>query len=108
GGGPCPLPVIKASTAASVGAGEPFGFGISVPASADALDGLSCDLVGIRAIDTVEGTEGLRFTLASASAGGAVSGPVVRWDDVGEYHPGNPPTTLTVDRQVDAGSLSGV
>jgi hypothetical protein len=108
GGVPCPLPVRKKATATAVDAGQPFGFEISVPSSVDALDGLSCDLVGLRAVDTVAGTDGLRFAVTSASAGGAVSGSVVRWDDIGTYHPGDPPTTLTVGGRVDPGSRSGV
>jgi hypothetical protein len=108
GGVTCPLPVRKTSTAATVGAGEPFGFDISVPARPDALDGLSCDLVGIRAEDTVQASNGVRFTLTSASPGGSVSGPTARWDDAGDYHPGDPPRVLNLTGRVDPGSPSGV
>jgi hypothetical protein len=108
GGVPCPLPVRKKATATMVDAGQPFGFEITVPSSVEALDGLSCDLVGLRAVDTVAGTDGLRFTLTSASAGGSVSGDVVRWNALGHYHAGDPPTKLTVAGHVEPGSRSGV
>ena len=109
GGVSCPLPVRKTNAPASVRPGEEFTFNISIPAAADALDGLSCDLVGIRAVDTIGGTPAdLDFTLGSASRGGAIAGPVVTWNDVGDYHPGDPPITLTVRGRVEPNSVSGV
>jgi hypothetical protein len=108
GGVPCPLPVRKMNAPAVVRAGEQFTFHISIPAEADALDGLSCDLVGIRAVDTVGAPGDLRFTLESASQRGVISGSIVTWEDAGDYHPGDPPVALEVDGRVEPGSVSGV
>jgi hypothetical protein len=108
GGVPCPLPVRKMNAPAVVRAGEQFTFHISIPAEADALDGLSCDLVGIRAVDTVGAPGDLRFTLESASQRGVISGSIVTWEDAGDYHPGDLPVALQVDGRVEPGSVSGV
>lgn len=107
GGVGCRLPVHKSDDPAFVDPGGSFAWTISIPSRADALDGMSCDLVDIAAVDTASATTGVRFRITDASAGGVIDGRRVRWSGLGRYHPGDPPIVVTVAGQVDPDSEAG-
>jgi hypothetical protein len=107
GGVPCPLPVSKAGTPALVQPGEPFTWTISIPSSPDDLDGLSCDLVNLRAVDTTRAAPGVRYMLRSASHDGVIEAPRITWGHLGRYRRGDPPILLTVQGQTADDSARG-
>jgi hypothetical protein len=107
GGVACRLPVHKSDSPAIVEPGETFLWTISIPSRADALDGMSCDLVDIVAVDTAWATTGVRFRITEASAGGVIEGRKVTWQALGRYHPGDPPIVITIAGQLDPDSESG-
>jgi hypothetical protein len=103
----CRLPVRKTVDRDPAGPGDEFRWTISIPSSAGALAGTACELTSIRAVDTARPGPGVRFRLLAASAGGQIDGPTVRWDRLPDYHPGDPPITLTIDGLVDLASARG-
>ncbi|MGH9023706.1 MAG: hypothetical protein ACRDV9_11520, partial [Acidimicrobiia bacterium] len=111
GGIRCPIPVRKVASADPVLAGETFDWTITVPSAANALDGLACDLVGISAVDTAGSEDaGVKFKILSASNGGVVSadGKKVNFSGLGNYKPGSPPLTLTVQGRIEPDSTGGL
>jgi hypothetical protein len=108
GGVGCRIPVRKDGAPTFVEPGGGFTWTISVPSAADAFDGLSCDLVGVSAVDTARATPGVVFTILSASNGGAIDGSTVSWGNLGRYHPGDPPIVLTIVGRVEPNSARGV
>jgi hypothetical protein len=108
GGVGCGIPIRKEGAPTFVNPGDTFTWTISIPSAADAFDGLSCDLVGVSAVDTARGTSGVVFTIQSASNGGVITGHTVRWADLGRYRPGGPAIVLTVDGRVEPDSARGV
>jgi len=107
GGVTCRLPVHKSDDPTFVVAGGTFTWTISIPSRADALDGMSCDLVDIAAVDTATATTGVRFRITAASAGGVIDGRRVTWPGLGRYHPGDPPIVVTVGGRVEPDSEAG-
>jgi hypothetical protein len=108
GGVGCRIPVRKDGAPTLVEPGDGFTWTISIPSAADAFDGLSCDLVGVNAVDTARGTPGTFFTILSASSGGVIDGHTVSWGNLGRYHPGDPPIVLTIVGRVEPESARGV
>lgn len=107
GGVRCPVPVSKVVDKDPVNPGEEFTFTITVPDTPDALDGLSCDLYGVTAVDVVTAADpGVSFTLLSASGGGVINGGTVTWN-LGDYHPGDPPLVVTLTGLMAADSSAG-
>ena len=109
GGITCTIPVKKETNVDPVNAGQDFTWTITIPSDAGALAGVACDLLAIKAVDTVEVVSGSpRFTLVSASNGGVISGGnKVTWENLGDYRPGSPPIVLTINGHIPANSGPG-
>jgi hypothetical protein len=98
GGFRCRFPVSKTGPS-TVNTGQEFEWTIKIPSDPHALDGVSCDIVGIAAIDHLETVSGNpRPRLTSASNGGVISsdGQRATWANLGSYKNGDPPITVTV------------
>lgn len=108
GGIKCKIPVRKATNPDVVLAGEPFTWTITIPPKPSSLLALACDLIGVSAVDTSSAEPGVEYTLESASNGGVVSGKTVKWPNLGNYHPGDPPIVVTVSGRVAPTSAAGV
>ena len=108
GGIACRIPVRKEGAPTFVNPGDGFTWTISIPSTADAFDGLSCDLAGLSARDSARATPGVVFTILSASNGGVIEGKTVRWRDLGRYQPGGKPIVVTVAGVVAPDSARGV
>ena len=111
GGVRCNLPVSKVANPDPVPVGGEFVFTISIPSDPALFNALfSCDLVNIRAVDTVEVASGsVTFTILGADRGGVV-GPanVVTFDNLGSYALGDPPIQLNIRVRVDSASGEAV
>jgi hypothetical protein len=108
GGIRCRLPVRKATDPDVVVAGESFTWTVTIPPNPGSLVGLACDLIGVSATDTSSADPGVEYTLESASNGGVVSGKTVKWANLGDYHPGDPPIFVTISGRVAPTSAAGV
>ena len=117
GGIDCPIPVTKTANPDPVTAGNPFTWTITIPSNSSSLAGTDCDLTNIKAVDKAVVLSGSpRATISGASNGGVVdSGSVsktsaggVHWDNLGTYHPGDPPKVVTISGTIPATSGAGV
>jgi hypothetical protein len=112
GGIKCNIPVDKIGRPDPVQAGQDFTITIRIPSDTAVFEQLfGCDLIGIKAVDvhTVE-SGNAQFVLTGASNGGQISsdGRSVRWENLGDYHIGDPPIELTVNGRIPASSGAGV
>ena len=98
-------------------AGNPFTWTITIPSATDSLAGTDCDLTNIKATDVASVLSGSpRATISGASNGGVVDSGTVQgsttgrlhWDNLGSYHPGDPPKVITVSGSIPATSGAGV
>jgi hypothetical protein len=112
GGVRCELSVAKTASPDPVTAGGTITHRITIPSDGGAFAALfDCDLVGIKAEDTVSVTSGAPlFQISGASNGGVISADrtKVSWANLGTYRPGDPPIVLTVTVAVPANSPAGV
>lgn len=110
GGVKCNLPVSKVASSDPVAIGSDFTYTISIPSDPGLFAALySCDLIGIRAVDTVSVLSGRpRFQILGADRGGVVSGNTVTFDNLGNYALGDPPILLNIRMRIPAGSPAGV
>jgi LPXTG-motif cell wall-anchored protein len=117
GGVECPIPVTKTANPDPVTAGNPFTWTITIPSAADSLAGTDCDLLNIKATDEAKVLSGSpRATISGASNGGVVDSGTVQgsttaklhWDNIGNYHPGDPPKVVTISGSIPATSGAGV
>ncbi len=107
----CTVPVAKNANPATVTAGNPFTWTISIPSSAAALADSTCDLTHITATDKISVHSGSpSFTVGAISNGGVynTSTGTITWPNLGTYHPGDPPIQLTVNVSVPSNSSAGV
>ncbi len=104
GGVRCTLPVSKVANPDPVPVGGETVFTISIPSDPGLFNALfSCDLINIRAVDTVDVLSGaVNFTIVGADRGGVV-GPanVVTWENLGSYALGDPPLQLNMRVRVN-------
>lgn len=109
GGLECHIPVNKTVSPNPVQAGQDFTWTISIPTSPQDFAAIACDLVNIKAVDTVKSINGTpSWTITGASNGGVVSGnSSVTWDNLGTYKRGSPPITVTITGHIPADSLAG-
>ncbi|MGH9276547.1 MAG: hypothetical protein ACRD12_00330 [Acidimicrobiales bacterium] len=110
GGFTCEIPVEKEGFPDPVTAGEDFTILIRIPSdSALFAELFGCDLIGISVVDVSEVESGNpSFTLTGASNGGVIDGNTVIWDDIGDYHIGDPPIELTITGHIAGNSAAGV
>jgi LPXTG-motif cell wall-anchored protein len=117
GGIDCPIPVTKTANPDPVTAGNPFTWTITIPSATDSLAGTDCDLTNIKATDVATVLSGKpSASVSGASNGGVVdSGTVsgstsakIHWDNLGNYHPGDPPKVITISGSIPASSGAGV
>jgi hypothetical protein len=114
GGVKCNVPVSKVGTPDPVTAGQPFTININIPSDTGIFQTLfGCDLIGIKVVDTHEVQSGSpTFNITGASNGGVISQngntTVITWDNVGNYHIGDPPIVLTVSGNIPSTSSAGV
>ncbi|MDQ6617358.1 MAG: hypothetical protein M3083_22080, partial [Actinomycetota bacterium] len=107
----CLVPIAKNANPATVTAGSPFTWNISVPSTATALSDSSCDLINIKVVDKISINQGSpTFTVGNINHGGVYdpATKTVTWANIGNYHPGDPPTVLTIEVSTSAGSAAGV
>jgi hypothetical protein len=111
GGIRCTLPVSKVANPDPVPVGQDTVFTISIPSDPGLFNALfACDLVNIRAVDTVEVASGtVNFTILSADHGGVI-GPanVVTWENLGSYALGDPPLQLNLAVRINSASGEAV
>ncbi|MEA2931735.1 MAG: hypothetical protein QOI56_520 [Actinomycetota bacterium] len=110
GGIRCTLPVNKIATPDPVPVGQDVVFTINIPSDPGLFNALfSCDLVNIRAVDTVQVSEGdVNFTVLSADHGGVVAGNVVTFENLGSYALGDPPIQLNIRVHINSASNGAV
>ena len=110
GGLTCDIPVSKVASVDPVTVGQDFTYTISIPSDSALYQALfNCDLIGIRAVDTVETQSGNpRITLVSASHNGVISGNTVTWANLGNYTLGQEPIVLTINARIPTNSGAGV
>lgn len=110
GGVKCQIPVSKVANPDPITVGNDFTFTISIPSDPGFYASLfNCDLIGIKATDTVETVSGNpRIQLLEASNGGTISGNTVTWNDLGNYVLGQPPIIVTIKARVPTSSGAGV
>lgn len=110
GGLTCDIPVSKVASVDPITVGQDFTYTISIPSDNALYQALfNCDLIGIRAVDTVETQSGNpRITLLSASHGGVISGNTVTWANLGNYTLGQEPIRLTISARIPTNSGAGV
>jgi hypothetical protein len=99
GGFRCTIPVSKVGPTTG-NAGESITWTINVPADAEALRGLACDLVNITVVDTIKTTKGnATGSITSISAQGKSAtgnGATATLSGLGPYKVGDPPIVVTV------------
>lgn len=117
----CFIPVLKTSDKTSVTtntSNNTFTWTINIPTDAHALDGTACDLIGINAVDTIKqdpNTPGSNVSYVVSSATPSPATPslptapttgdtTLKWPNLGNYHPGDPPIVLTVTVIATGGS----
>jgi hypothetical protein len=111
GGVTCTLPVSKVANPDPVVVGNDVTFTISIPSDPGLFNALfACDLVNIRAVDTVEVANGtVTFNVVSADHGGVVA-PFnrVTWENLGSYALGDPPIQLNMVVHISSASSGAV
>ncbi len=111
GGVRCTLPVSKVANPDPVAVGQDVTFTISIPSDPGLFNALfACDLINIRAVDTVEVASGaVTFNIVSADRGGVV-GPAnrVTWENLGSYALGDPPIQLNMVVHISSASGDAV
>ena len=92
------MPVSKVANPDPVAVGQDVIFTISIPSDAGLFNALfACDLINIRAVDTVEVASGqVTFNIVGADNGGVVAGNTVTWENLGTYTLGDPPIQLNM------------
>ena len=110
GGVTCTLPVSKVANPDPVAVGGDVTFTISIPSDPGLFNALfACDLINIRAVDTVEVTSGqVTFNIVSADHGGTIAGNRVTWENLGSYALGDPPLQLNMVVHVSNASGNAV
>lgn len=109
GGIKCDIPVSKTASADPVIAGNDVTISINIPRDVNQFSDLfGCDLVNIRATSTENVLDGnVKYEIVSADHGGVITDNVITWDNVGNYHPGDPPIVLSFVLRVPASSSTG-
>jgi hypothetical protein len=111
GGVTCTLPVSKVANPDPVAVGQDVVFTISIPSDPGLFNALfACDLVNIRAVDTVEVASGsVTFNIVGADHGGVVA-PAnrVTWENLGGYALGDPPIQLNMTVHISSASGNAV
>jgi len=111
GGIRCTLPVSKVANPDPVPVGGETVFTISIPSDPGLYNALfSCDLIGIRAVDTVDVASGsVNFTILGADRGGVI-GPanVVTFENLGNYALGDPPLQLNIRVRINSAANESV
>jgi hypothetical protein len=110
GGLKCTIPVSKTADPDPVTAGNNVTLHINIPADVNQFSTLfSCDLVGIKVVDTEAILSGRpSFTIVSADNGATISGNTVTFANGGNYHPGDPPRVLSIVLSIPGNSGNGV
>jgi hypothetical protein len=112
GGVRCNIPVAKVGTPDPVTVGQDFTITIRIPSDAALFERLfGCDLIGIKAVDVHTTESGnATFTLTGADHGGVLSGDgrTVTFENLGDYHIGDPPLELHVFGHIPGNSGAGV
>ncbi|HET7720758.1 MAG TPA: hypothetical protein VFK43_12375, partial [Acidimicrobiales bacterium] len=110
GGIRCEIPVNKTASPDPVQPGQAFTWTISIPTSPEAFAPIACDLVDIRAVDTVRVVRGTpKWRIDGASDGGVVTGNNrVEWSNLGTYKRGDPPKQVTINGTVLPDSGEGL
>ena len=110
GGVTCRIPVSKVAWGDPVAVGSDVVFTISIPSDAGLFNALfACDLINIRAVDTVDVLSGqVTFNIVSADHNGVISGNTVTWENLGSYALGDPPIQLNMTVHISAASGSAV
>jgi hypothetical protein len=118
GGINCEIPVRKTADTATVG--ETFNFRITIPVDKDALVPFPCDLTNIKVTDTVSVKKSdtpNKPVLVELTGGSSPNGSKVTispdkhqltFENIGNYHPGDPPIILTVTARIPPGSGQGL
>jgi hypothetical protein len=109
GGIKCDIPVSKTASADPVIAGNDVTVSINIPRDVSQFSDLfGCDLVNIKATSTENVLDGnVQYSIVSADHGGVINDNVITWDNVGNYHPGDPPIVLSFVLRVPASSGTG-
>jgi len=110
GGVTCRIPVSKVANPDPVAVGSDVVFTISIPSDAGLFNALfACDLINIRAVDTVDVTSGqVTFNIVGADRNGVISGNTVTWENLGSYALGDPPIQLNMTVHISAASGNAV
>jgi len=118
GGISCPIPVTKTANPDPVTAGNPFTWTVTIPSAVDSLAGTDCDLTNIKVVDVADVKSGSPVAnITTASNGGSIGGNgtvsgsntvTTTWNNLGTYHPGNPPIVVTLSGNIPSGSGAGV
>ncbi len=118
GGVDCPIPVTKTANPDPVTAGNPFTWTITIPSAPDSLAGTDCDLTNIKAVDNATVLSGKPTANVTGADNGGVLGSnktvssgktvTINWDNLGTYHPGDPPKVITISGNIPANSGAGV
>jgi hypothetical protein len=106
GGFRCRFPVSKTLTQGgnTVTTGNPFEFTIRIPSDSNALDGLACDIVAIRAFDELRNnTAGARLTGSTPEGVISNNGQRIDWANLGSYQNGQPPIEVKVQATASRG-----
>jgi hypothetical protein len=109
GGIKCDIPISKTASANPVVAGNDVTISINIPRDVNQFNDLfGCDLVNIRATSTENVLDGnVKYEIVSADHGGVITDNVITWDNVGNYHPGDPPIVLSFVLRIPASSGVG-
>ena len=111
GGVTCTIPVSKVANPDPVPVGGDTTFTINIPSDAGLFNALfACDLINIRAVDTVQVASGtVNFTIVSADHGGVINpANVVTWENLGSYALGDPPLQLNMVVHINSASGNAV
>jgi LPXTG-motif cell wall-anchored protein len=117
GGVECRIPVSKTVSSDPVNAGQDFAWDISIPTSIDAFKGIACDLINIKATDTVSVIDKTpTVNITGVSNGGSPSTGTVTaghpftttWGNLGNYKKGDPPIKVQIKGHIPATSTSGL
>ncbi|MBA3654362.1 MAG: hypothetical protein H0W70_09235 [Actinobacteria bacterium] len=117
GGVNCEIPISKTALPATVG--QPVTFTVNIPVDKDALIPFPCDLTNIKLTDTVSvfkadtPSKPPRINLTGGTAPNGSKGVVsadkqsITFDNIGNYHPGDPPLVVTITGVIPDNSGTG-
>ncbi len=112
GGVTCRIPVKKIAVPDPAPVGSDVTFVISIPSDAGLYNALfACDLISIKAQDTVDVASGdVSFTIVGADHGGVINTTTntVTWDNLGNYVLGQPPIELRIVVHINSARADSV